>query len=86
MVNTSYSNTTTQILKVKTDQVAYRQLGDVKNLPLLCLNHLAATLDNFDPAMMDGWQNISMSLELIMLASVSLLASHVLQLSKWQTT
>lgn len=32
MVNTSYSNTTTQILKVKTEQVAYRQLGDVKIL------------------------------------------------------
>jgi len=54
MLNRSYSKATTQILQVKTEQVAYRQVGDVNNPPLLCLNHLAATLDNFDPAIMDG--------------------------------
>ena len=54
MINTSYSQATTQILQVNNEQVAYRQLGDIKNPPLLYLNHLAATLDNCDPIIMNG--------------------------------
>ena len=54
MITTGYSNATTQILQVNNEQVAYRQLGDIKNPPLLYLNHLAATLDNCDPVIMDG--------------------------------
>lgn len=54
MANTDYSHATTQLLQVGNERVAYRELGDAKNPPLLYLNHLAATLDNCDPAVMNG--------------------------------
>lgn len=54
MANTDYSQATTQLLQVGNERVAYRELGDTKNPPLLYLNHLAATLDNCDPAVMNG--------------------------------
>ncbi len=54
MANTGYSQATPQLLQVGNERVAYRELGDTKNPPLLYLNHLAATLDNCDPAVMNG--------------------------------
>ncbi|QEL21994.1 alpha/beta hydrolase [Bosea sp. F3-2] len=33
---------------------AYRQLGSVSGVPLILLNHWGATLDNFDPRIVDG--------------------------------
>jgi pimeloyl-ACP methyl ester carboxylesterase len=33
---------------------AYRDLGPEAGVPIICLNHLAAVLDNFDPRIIDG--------------------------------
>jgi pimeloyl-ACP methyl ester carboxylesterase len=33
---------------------AYRDLGPEGGVPVICLNHLAAVLDNFDPRIIDG--------------------------------
>ena len=50
----SYLTSKTQYITVQGNQIAYRELskGESK-LPLLMLVHLAATLDNWDPKLLD---------------------------------
>lgn len=54
-MNTSYKDAKTQLMRVGNENIAYRRLGDERKPVLLFLNHLAATLDNCDPAIMDGF-------------------------------
>lgn len=50
----SYLTTKNQYITVQGNQIAYRELSKVKSkLPLLMLVHLAATLDNWDPKLLD---------------------------------
>lgn len=50
----SYITTKNQYITVAGNQIAYRELGKGKsNLPLVMLVHLAATLDNWDPKLLD---------------------------------
>lgn len=54
-MNASYKDAKTQLMRVGNENIAYRRLGDERKPVLLFLNHLAATLDNCDPAIMDGF-------------------------------
>lgn len=50
----SYLTTKTQYITVDGNKIAYRELSKSKSkLPLLMLVHLAATLDNWDPRLLD---------------------------------
>lgn len=50
----SYIITKNQYITVAGNQIAYRELGKGKSeLPLVMLVHLAATLDNWDPKLLD---------------------------------
>jgi len=50
----SYLTTKTQYITVDGNKIAYRELSKGKSkLPLLMLVHLAATLDNWDPKLLD---------------------------------
>lgn len=50
----SYITTKNQYITVAGNQIAYRELGKGKSkLPLVMLVHLAATLDNCDPQLLD---------------------------------
>ncbi|MGT2756147.1 alpha/beta fold hydrolase [Streptococcus ovuberis] len=50
----SYITTKNQYITVAGNQIAYRELGkDKSKLPLVMLVHLAATLDNWDPKLLD---------------------------------
>ena len=50
----SYLTTKNQYITVEGNQIAYRELSKGKSkLPLLMLVHLAATLDNWDPKLLD---------------------------------
>ena len=50
----SYITTKNQYITVQGNQIAYRELSkDKSKLPLLMLVHLAATLDNWDPRLLD---------------------------------
>lgn len=50
----SYITTKNQYISVAGNQIAYRELGkDKSKLPLVMLVHLAATLDNWDPKLLD---------------------------------
>ncbi|MGT2799189.1 alpha/beta fold hydrolase [Streptococcus marmotae] len=50
----SYITTKNQYVTVAGQQIAYRELGKGKSaLPLVMLVHLAATLDNWDPKLLD---------------------------------
>ncbi|MER0123995.1 alpha/beta fold hydrolase [Streptococcus sp. ZJ93] len=50
----SYITTKNQYITVAGQQIAYRELGKGKSdLPLVMLVHLAATLDNWDPKLLD---------------------------------
>ncbi|MBS4455995.1 alpha/beta fold hydrolase [Tuanshanicoccus lijuaniae] len=50
----SYIITKNQYINVAGNQIAYRELGKGKSaLPLVMLVHLAATLDNWDPKLLD---------------------------------
>jgi pimeloyl-ACP methyl ester carboxylesterase len=48
--------TSGQTLHVKAPHIsfAYRQIGSQSSRPIVLLNHLAANLDNWDPAVLDG--------------------------------
>ena len=43
----------TQLLEVNGHSYAYRRFGKGPGLPLLCLQHVTGTLDNWDPAVTD---------------------------------
>lgn len=50
----SYITTRNAYITVNGDQIAYREIGKGKSdLPLVMLVHLAATLDNWDPKLLD---------------------------------
>lgn len=50
----SYITTKNQYISVAGNQIAYRELGKGKSkLPIVMLVHLAATLDNWDPKLLD---------------------------------
>ena len=50
---TSYSHAPVQLLYAQGQQFAYRQVGTDTGIPLLLIGHLAATLDNWDPQLVD---------------------------------
>ena len=50
----TYQNVKTQFVDVGGTKFAYRKLGDNTGVPVICLNHLGAVLDYFDPAIIDG--------------------------------
>lgn len=49
-----YQNVKTQFISVAGTNFAYRKLGINSGVPVICLNHLGAVLDYFDPAIIDG--------------------------------
>lgn len=50
----TYQNVKTQFISVGGTNFAYRKLGMNTGVPVICLNHLGAVLDYFDPAIIDG--------------------------------
>jgi pimeloyl-ACP methyl ester carboxylesterase len=48
------ADTPTQFLATNGERYAYRRLGQGSASPLLCLQHFMGTLDNWDPALIDG--------------------------------
>jgi pimeloyl-ACP methyl ester carboxylesterase len=51
---TTYQNVKTKFLSVGGTMFAYRKLGINTGIPVICLNHLGAVLDYFDPEIIDG--------------------------------
>src|SRR5215213_1565674 len=49
-----YINTPTKTVDVDGTRFAYRELGTETGTPVIFLNHLAGTLDNWDPRVIDG--------------------------------
>lgn len=54
MAAESYRNTPNRNITVGEVRFAYRDLGPRTGTPVVLLNHLGATLDNFDPRVVDG--------------------------------
>jgi len=50
----SYRDVPTRTVEVGGVPFAYRQVGDAGGVPLVCLHHLTAGLDDWDPAVIDG--------------------------------
>ncbi|MEU0822091.1 alpha/beta fold hydrolase [Streptomyces mirabilis] len=50
----SYENAPTRSVSVRGEDFAYRELGTEGSVPLILLMHLAGTLDNWDPRVVDG--------------------------------
>jgi hypothetical protein len=50
---TSYTQAPVQLLYASGHQFAYRQVGVDTGVPLILVGHLAATLDNWDPLLVD---------------------------------
>jgi len=50
----TYLNVKTQFISVGRTKFAYRKLGINTGIPVICLNHLGAVLDYFDPEIIDG--------------------------------
>lgn len=51
----TFQNVKTQTINVAGTDFYYRKLGEnTAGLPVIFLNHLAATMDNCDPRIMDG--------------------------------
>ena len=50
----TYKNVKTQFISVGGTNFAYRKLGMNTGIPVICLNHLGAVLDYFDPKIIDG--------------------------------
>jgi len=53
-VVTSYKDAPTRTLAAGGVTFAYRELGPTTGVPVIFLTHLAATLDNWDPRVVDG--------------------------------
>ena len=51
---TAYKDTPTRVIGTGEARFAYRDLGPHTGVPLVLLNHLGATLDNYDPRVVDG--------------------------------
>lgn len=54
MSMTRYIDSTNRLISVAGTRLAYRELGPRGGVPLVLLNHWGATLDNFDPRIVDG--------------------------------
>ena len=53
--NITYQNVKTKIINISGTDFYYRKLGENNpGVPVIFLNHLAATMDNCDPKIMDG--------------------------------
>ncbi|MGH8939820.1 MAG: alpha/beta fold hydrolase, partial [Actinomycetes bacterium] len=52
-VITSYAEAPTRTVTVGVTNYAYRELGPKGGIPVVCFVHLAATLDNWDPRIVD---------------------------------
>jgi pimeloyl-ACP methyl ester carboxylesterase len=50
----TFQNVKTESIDVNGTKFYYRKLGKNKDIPVIFLNHLGATLDNCDPRIMDG--------------------------------
>ncbi len=50
----TYQNTANRTISVGGTTFAYRDLGPEGGMPIVLLNHWGATLDNFDPRIVDG--------------------------------
>jgi pimeloyl-ACP methyl ester carboxylesterase len=48
------ATTPTRYLDVGGDRFAYRELGDAAGVPLVLLHHFTATIDDWDPRVLDG--------------------------------
>src|SRR5438067_9507865 len=53
-LDTRWTTTATQTLRVDGAEFAYRELGPSTGVPVIFLTHLAAVLDNWDPRVVDG--------------------------------
>ena len=51
---TAWKNTPTHMIGTGETRFAYRALGLREGVPVVLLNHLGATLDNYDPRVVDG--------------------------------
>lgn len=51
---TSYAQAPARTIRVGTDTFAYRELGPTGGIPVVFFVHLAATLDNWDPRIVDA--------------------------------
>lgn len=53
-MNNTYINSPTQRISVDGIIFTYRKTGSAEGIPLVLLNHLTGTLDNWDPRVVDG--------------------------------
>jgi len=53
-MTTNYQDSPTTTVDVDGTPFAYRQVGPEGSVPLVCLHHLTAGLDDWDPAVVDG--------------------------------
>ncbi|MEO0884241.1 MAG: alpha/beta hydrolase [Pseudomonadota bacterium] len=53
-MSTNYTNSPTQKASVNGTNFTYRVTGAHRDVPIICLNHLAGNLDNWDPRVIDG--------------------------------
>lgn len=53
-VNTSYAKAPNKTLKTGSTTFAYRELGPTEEIPVVFFVHLAGTLDNWDPRIVDA--------------------------------
>lgn len=54
MTTATSQTAATQLIDVKGTSFAYREFGAPSTIPLVFLHHLTATLDDWDPALLDG--------------------------------
>lgn len=54
MVPETYETTPTRFVEANGIRSAYRRLGKESGTPLVCLQHFRGTLDNWDPAVVNG--------------------------------
>jgi pimeloyl-ACP methyl ester carboxylesterase len=52
--NKRYAEAATENVIVDGIEYAYRRVGDLTDVPLICLQHFTGTLDNWDPLVIDG--------------------------------
>jgi pimeloyl-ACP methyl ester carboxylesterase len=52
-IRTDYLTAPNLFLKGKKNQFAYREMGEKQGIPLVLLTHLSATLDNWDPLLIN---------------------------------
>jgi pimeloyl-ACP methyl ester carboxylesterase len=54
MTTATSQTAATQLIDVQGTSFAYREFGAPSEIPLVFLHHLTATLDDWDPALLDG--------------------------------